>query len=290
MAFFQPEIFFQIMLSAILVGFVYAIIAAGLSLIFGLMEIVNFAHGEFLMLAMYATFFLYTLLSVDPMFSIPINMVVMGILGALVYQGMIRKVLAGPMLAQMVVTFGLATFLRGFAQKVFTPDFRVIVDPLVEGRVLIFGIALGLPQLVAGVVSLVAFLVLWLFINKTESGLKLQATAQDKQAAALMGIDTERMYALGWAVGLACLGVAGALLANYYYTFPMVGLLFGIIAYVTVALGGFGSIVGALVAGIILSVVEHTAGWFVPPFKYAVVYMLYIVIVVIRPRGLFGRS
>ena len=290
MAFFQPEIFFQIMLSAILVGFVYAIIAAGLSLIFGLMEIVNFAHGEFLMLAMYATFFLYTLLSVDPMFSIPINMVILGILGVLVYRGMIRKVLEGPMLAQMVVTFGLATFLRGFAQKVFTPDFRVIVDPLVEGRVLIFGIALGLPQLVAGVVSLVAFLVLWLFINKTESGLKLQATAQDKQAAALMGIDTERMYALGWAVGLACLGVAGALLANYYYTFPMVGLLFGIIAYVTVALGGFGSIVGALAAGIILSVVEHTAGWFVPPFKYAVVYMLYIVIVVIRPRGLFGRS
>lgn len=290
MAFFQPEIFFQIILSAILVGFVYAIIAAGLSLIFGLMEIVNFAHGEFLMLAMYATFFLYTLLSVDPMFSIPINMVILGILGVLVYRGMIRKVLEGPMLAQMVVTFGLATFLRGFAQKVFTPDFRVIVDPLVEGRVLIFGIALGLPQLVAGVVSLVAFLVLWLFINKTESGLKLQATAQDKQAAALMGIDTERMYALGWAVGLACLGVAGALLANYYYTFPMVGLLFGIIAYVTVALGGFGSIVGALAAGIILSVVEHTAGWFVPPFKYAVVYMLYIVIVVIRPRGLFGRS
>ena len=290
MAFFQPEIFFQIMLSAILVGFVYAIIAAGLSLIFGLMEIVNFAHGEFLMLAMYSTFFLYTLLSVDPILSIPINMVFLGILGVLVYQGMIRKVLGGPMLAQMVVTFGLATFLRGFAQKVFTPDFRVIVDPLVEGRVLIFGIALGLPQLVAGVVSLVAFLVLWLFINKTETGLKLQATAQDKQAAALMGIDTERMYALGWAVGLACLGVAGALLANYYYTFPMVGLLFGIIAYVTVALGGFGSIVGALAAGIILSVVEHTAGWFVPPFKYAVVYMLYIVIVVIRPRGLFGRS
>lgn len=290
MAFFQPEIFFQIMLSAILVGFVYAIIAAGLSLIFGLMEIVNFAHGEFLMLAMYSTFFLYTLLSVDPILSIPINMVFLGILGVLVYQGMIRKVLGGPMLAQMVVTFGLATFLRGFAQKVFTPDFRVIVDPLVEGRVLIFGIALGLPQLVAGVVSLVAFLVLWLFINKTETGLKLQATAQDKQAAALMGIDTERMYALGWAVGLACLGVAGALLANYYYTFPMVGLLFGIIAYVTVALGGFGSIVGALVAGILLSVVEHTAGWFVPPFKYAVVYMLYVVVVVIRPRGLFGRS
>ena len=290
MAFFQPEIFFQIMLSAILVGFVYAIIAAGLSLIFGLMEIVNFAHGEFLMLAMYSTFFLYTLLSVDPILSIPINMVFLGILGVLVYQGMIRKVLGGPMLAQMVVTFGLATFLRGFAQKVFTPDFRVIVDPLVEGRVLIFGIALGLPQLVAGVVSLVAFLVLWLFINKTETGLKLQATAQDKQAAALMGIDTERMYALGWAVGLACLGVAGALLANYYYTFPMVGLLFGIIAYVTVALGGFGSIVGALAAGIILSVVEHTAGWFVPPFKYAVVYMLYVVVVVIRPRGLFGRS
>jgi branched-chain amino acid transport system permease protein len=166
----------------------------------------------------------------------------------------------------------------------------MVSHPLVEGRVKFLGIALGLPQVVAGLGALLAFLALWAFITKTETGLCLQATAQDRQVAALMGIDTERMYTLGWAIGLACLGVAGGLMTNYYYIFPMVGLLFGNISYVTVALGGFGSIPGALVAGIILSLVEHVAGWFIPPLKYAVLYLIYIIIVVVRPRGLFGKA
>ncbi len=290
MAFFQPEIFFGILTNAVLVGLIYAVIAAGLSLIFGLMEIVNFAHGELFMWAMYSSFWLFTLLSVDPLFSIPINILALGIFGVLVYLGIIRRALRGPMLAQMVATFGLATFLRGLAQKWFSPDFRLVPHPLVEGRIEVFGIALGRPQVVAGIGALLAFFLLWFFITRTEMGLSLQATSQDKQAAALMGIDTERMYALGWALGLGCLGVAGALMANYYYVFPMVGLLFGNISYIAVALGGFGSIPGALVAGIILSLVEHIAGWFVPPFKYAAVYLIYIIIVVVRPQGLFGRS
>jgi len=290
MAFFQPEIFFQILLSAALIGLIYAIIAAGLSLIFGLMEIVNFAHGEILMLAMYSSFWMFTLLSIDPLYSLPVNILAFAALGVLIYHGIIRRVLGGPMLAQMVVTFGLATLIRGLAQKVFSPDFRMVSHPLVEGRVKILGIALGLPQVVAGLGALLAFLALWAFITKTETGLCLQATAQDRRVAALMGIDTERMYALGWAIGLACLGVAGALMANYYYIFPMVGLLFGTISYVAVALGGFGSIPGALVAGIILSLVEHIAGWFIPPLKYAALYMIYIIIVVVRPRGLFGKA
>jgi branched-chain amino acid transport system permease protein len=290
MAFFQPEIFFQIILSAVLVGLIYAIIAAGLSLIFGLMEIVNFAHGEIFMWAMYSSFWLFTLLSVDPLYSVPINIMAFAVLGVLIYRGIIRRALGGPMLAQMVVTFGLATLLRGLAQKLFSPDFRMVSHPLVEGRLKVLGVALGLPQVVAGLGALLAFMALWLFITKTETGLCLQATAQDRRVAALMGIDTERMYALGWALGLACLGVAGALMANYYYIFPMVGLLFGNISYVAVALGGFGSVPGALVAGIILSLVEHVAGWFVPPLKYAALYMIYIVIVVVRPRGLFGKA
>jgi len=290
MAFFQPEIFFQIILSAVLVGLIYAIIAAGLSLIFGLMEIVNFAHGEFFMWAMYSSFWLFTLLSVDPLYSVPVNIMAFAVLGVLIYRGVIRRALGGPMLAQMVITFGLATLLRGLAQKLFSPDFRMVSHPLVEGRLTVLGIALGLPQVVAGLGALLAFLALWLFITKTETGLCLQATAQDRRVAALMGIDTERMYAMGWGIGLACLGVAGGLMANYYYIFPMVGLLFGNISYVAVALGGFGSIPGALVAGIILSLVEHVAGWFVPPLKYAALYMIYIVIVVVRPRGLFGKA
>src|SRR2546425_792376 len=220
-------------------GFVYALIAAGLSLIFGLMEIVNFAHGEFLMLAMYVAFFAWTLGHVDPLWATPVAALALAALGWLTYHGIIRWVLAGPMLAQIFATFGLAVFLRSAAQFAFGVDFRVIQNPLLGGRIEVGGVFVGLPQLTASVAALGAFVALHLFLARSETGLALQATAQDRQAAALMGIDTERMFALGWAIGAGCVGVAGALLTMFFYVFPDVGAAFALLAYVTVALGGF---------------------------------------------------
>ena len=284
------EIIAQAVASGLLLGAVYALIAAGLSLIFGLMEIVNFAHGEFLMLAMFTAFWLYALYAVDPLVSLPLAALLLFAIGVATYYGIVKRVLRGPALAQIFATFGLAVFLRGLAQFLWTPDFRVIQAPLVAGRLNVFGLFLGIPQVVASVGALLAFAALFLFLSRTETGQALLATAQDRQAAQVMGIDTDRMFALGWGIGAACVGVAGVLLANFYYVFPDVGAVFALLAYVTVALGGFGSVLGALVAGIIVGLVEHLAGLLISPsLKYAAVFALYLAVVLIRPRGLFGK-
>jgi branched-chain amino acid transport system permease protein len=283
------EIVVQSLVSGLLMGFVYALIAAGLSLIFGLMEIVNFAHGEFLMLAMFTTFWAWALARVDPLLALPGVAALLFGLGVVVYKGVISRILGAPMLAQVFATFGLAIFLRSSAQFLWTPDFRLVQEPWVSGRLSLSGIFVGTPQLTAALAALAAFGGLFWFISRTETGLALQATAQDRQAAALMGIDTERMFALGWGLGAACVGVAGALLSNFFYVFPDVGAVFALIAYVTVALGGFGNVPATLAAGVCVGLVEVLVGLWAPAFKYVGVFVLYLAVVLIRPQGLFGR-
>jgi branched-chain amino acid transport system permease protein len=274
----------------VLLGFVYALIAAGLSLIFGLMEIVNFAHGEFLMLALYVAFFAWSLGGLDPLLSLPVAAGALAVLGWATYHGLVRWVLGGPMLAQIFATFGLAVFLRSAAQFLWGVDFRTIKEPLLGGRLDLGGIFIGLPQVVASVLALGAFVALYLFLSRSETGLALQATAQDRQAASLMGIDTERMFALGWAIGGACVGVAGGLLSMYFYIFPDVGGTFALIAYVTVALGGFGNVPATLLAGVVVGLVEVLGGLLITPtLKYVFVFALYLGVVLWRPQGLFGR-
>jgi len=271
-------------------GLVYALIAAGLSLIFGLMEVVNFAHGEFLMLAMYVAFFAWSLARLDPLASLPLAALALAALGWATYHGVIRRVLGGPMLAQIFATFGLGIFLRSGAQFLWGVDFRTVKEPLLAGRLSVGGVFVGLPQLAASALALGAFVGLYLFLSRSETGLALQATAQDRQAAALMGIDTDRMFALGWAIGSACVGVAGGLLAMFFYIFPEVGGPFALLAYVAVALGGFGNVPATLLAGVLVGLTEVFAGLLIAPaMKYAVVFLLYLAVVLWRPQGLFGR-
>ncbi|MBI1728234.1 MAG: branched-chain amino acid ABC transporter permease [Candidatus Rokubacteria bacterium] len=284
------EVLLQGIVSGLLMGFVYALIAAGLSLIFGLMEIVNFAHGEFLMLAMFSTYWAWALWRLDPVVSLPLTAAALFLLGFATYQGLIRWVLGAPMLAQIFATFGLAIFLRSAAQAIWGVDFHLVKDPLVQGRISLAGLFIGLPQLMASVGALLAFVFLNWFISRTETGLALRATAQDRQAASLMGIDTERMFALGWGIGAACVGVAGALLTIFFYVFPDVGASFALLAYVTVALGGFGNVPGTLVAGVVVGLIEVLGGLLIAPaLKYVAVFVLYLLVVLWRPQGLFGR-
>jgi branched-chain amino acid transport system permease protein len=224
------------------------------------------------------------------MLSLPVVAVLLAAAGLVIHFGVVRRLLGAPMLAQVCATFGLAVALRAAAQYLWTPDFRVIADPWIAGRVQLGPIFIGQPQLVAGAVCLVAFIALWLFVTRTETGLALQATAQDRQAAAVMGIPTDRMSAFGWAIGLGCVAVAGTMLSTFFYIFPDVGVNFALLAFVAVALGGFGSIMGSLVAGILIGLVEALGGLLIDPsYKTVIVFALYLVVVIIRPTGLFGR-
>src|SRR3954468_20609959 len=283
----------QILASGLLTGLLYALIAVGLSLIFGLMDVVNFAHGEFLMLAMYAMFGLVFATALDPILMVPIVTALLFVFGALAYLGIVRhamRVKANIGMVQVFATFGLAIVIRGIAQLLFTPDYRSIQASWLGGKTInLAGVFLPLPQLAGGLVSVAAFAGLWLLISRTDFGKALEATREDSGAVALVGIDRNRVFTLGWGLGAALVGLAGAILSIFYYIHPNVGATFGLIAYVTVALGGFGSVFGALAAGVLVGLVEAVTALVLPPsLKSIGIYAMYLAVVFIRPRGLFG--
>jgi branched-chain amino acid transport system permease protein len=288
------QAFAQVIASGLLMGLLYALFAVGLSLIFGLMDVVNFAHGEFLMIAMYVCFGLWMISGADPIILAPVVTAVMFGFGALAYMGVVRfamRTRANAGMVQIFATFGLAILIQGLAQYFFTPDYRSITNTWLGGRTFnLFGIFLPMPQVYGGFIAVMAFVGLYLLMSRTDFGKALEATREDQGAVALVGIDRNRVFALGWGLGAALVGLAGAVLAIFYYIHPQVGGPFAMIAYVVVALGGFGSVFGALIAGIIVGLVEALAAMILPPaMKSIAVYSLYLAVVFVRPSGLFGR-
>jgi branched-chain amino acid transport system permease protein len=282
----------QVAIGGLLMGLIYALVAAGLSLIFGLMNIVNFAHGELLMVAMYAALLLHDHLHVGLLLQLPIVAALLFGIGVAIYRGLIARALGvrfNSGMVQIFITFGLSIFLVGLAQFMFGSDFRTLNDGTISTATVALGqIVLPVSQIAAGGVCLLAFAALAL-ISRTEFGRALEATREDRDAVALLGIDRDRIFALGWGLGAASVGVAGAMLAGFYYTSPDVGANFALIAYVTVALGGFGSLAGALLAGVLIGEVEAvTAQLFDPSLKQVGVLAVYLLVLLVRPRGLFG--
>lgn len=283
----------QSLASGLLMGLLYGLLAVGLALIFGLMDVTNFAHGEFLMLAMYLTFFLFMFWAVDPLLSIPIVAAGMFVFGTVIYLIIIRfamRAKANVGMVQIFATFGLAILMRGLAQFFFTPDYRSIPNSILGGKTLdVFGVFLPVPQLVGALISIAAFGALYFFMKKTDFGRALEATREDAGAVALVGIDKNKVFALGWGLGSALIGLAGGVMAIFFYIYPDVGASFALIAYVTVALGGFGSVFGAFAGGIIVGLVEATTAMILPPsLKSVGIYAVYLLVVFVRPRGLFG--
>ena len=287
----MAQILLQTVLSGVLIGLVYALVAVGLTLIFGVMDIVNFAHGEFVMLGMYASFWAWALWRLDPLFTLPFTALALFALGAALYRLVIRRILDAPMLSQIFATFGLMILLRGVAQYLWKPDFRSIETTVVSGNVGVGSLRFGLPALAAAVGAVLTTGALAWFLRATRAGAALEATAADREAAALMGISPQRMFALAWGIGAACAGIAGALLSTSYPVFPEVGANFILVAFVLVALGGFGSVTGAFWAGILVGIVEVVGGFlFGPAWKMVLVLALYLLVVLLRPQGLLGRA
>lgn len=287
------ELLLQVLLSGLLMGMIYALMASGLSLIFGLMDVVNFAHGEFLMVAMYLMFGLVVLTGLDPLLLWPVVTFCLFVFGAAVYQGIVRYALRAKTnrgMVQVFTTFGLGLVLMGLAQSLLSPDYRSIGDSWIGGKsVALYGIFLPLPQLVGGIASIATFFIVWLMITRTDFGKALEATREDAGAVALVGINKDLIFMLGWGGGAALVGLAGSIIAIFFYVYPSVGVSFVLVAFVTVALGGFGSIYGALAAGLIVGVVEaFTAVLLSPALKSLGVYAVYLAVVVFRPRGLSG--
>ncbi|MEJ2658187.1 MAG: branched-chain amino acid ABC transporter permease, partial [Desulfobacterales bacterium] len=294
------------LVAGILIGMILALVALGLTIIFGVMDIVNFAHGEFLMIGMYTGLLTAQATGMDPLFTLPVAAMVGFLLGAICYYAFIKFLVRGPMVAQLLGTFGLMLFLRNLALLIFGSEDRALHHGILVGKSFNLGMGVIVPatKLAAATLSVVAFLAIWLLINRTKIGKALTATALNAQGARYMGIPTDRMNALAWGVGGASVTIAGALLVNFWSVNPFVGLLFTMIAFAIVALGGFGSVPGAFFAGLVVGMIMELPGiwdfltytlnwdWManVPmtSFKYTGVYLAYFIIMVLRPRGLFG--
>ncbi len=279
----------QVVVSGLLLGAVYALFSSGLTLIWGMMNVVNFAHGDFVMLAMYIAFFCWTALHVGPLLSVPLAALGLALLGALVYFGLIKGVMRGPMLAQILSTFGLALLLRYSAFAAFSANFVTLPSDLVGGTLVLGGLRLPASRLIAGGVALLLTLGMHLMLTRTALGSRMLAVSEDRQAAMLVGIRPDPMQALAWGLGAASTGIAGALIALFYYISPTVGELLVLIAFVVVCLGGFGSVPGALLAGLLVGVIENlSAYWAGAVYQDAVVYALFLAVLWVRPQGLMG--
>jgi branched-chain amino acid transport system permease protein len=287
----MSTILVQVIVGGLLLGAVYALFSSGLTLVWGMMNIVNFAHGDFVMLGMYVAYVVYTLFGAGPLWGAPLATLVLATVGVLVYFALIRDIMKGPMLAQILGTFGLALLLRYSVFWWFGADFLSLPGNLVGGTFEVAGLRIQASRLLAGVVALAVTLGLHLLLTRTSLGSKMLAVAEDATAAQLMGIRPDTMQAVAWAIAAGATGLAGALIATFFYIVPTVGETLAIVAFVTVSLGGFGSVPGALVAGLLIGVIESLSAYLIGAvYKDIVVYSLFLGFLWFRPQGLMGKT
>jgi branched-chain amino acid transport system permease protein len=281
----------QVVVSGLLIGAVYALFSSGLTLIWGMMNVVNFAHGDFVMLGMYAAFVTMVWLHGGAVPAGIAAAILLLVVGVVVYYGLIRQIMRGPMLAQILSTFGLALFIRYAAFWLFSANFVTLPEGALGGTVTIGGIYLGMPQLIAGIVAIALTGGMYLLLVHTTLGSQLLAVSEERQAAMLMGIRPDRMQALAWGLASASAGIAGALMAAIYPISPTIGETLALTAFVVVTFGGFGSVPGALLAGLMIGVVQAlSAFWFGPIYRDVAVYALFVLMLWVRPQGLLGKA
>ena len=280
----------QLLVSGVMLGGIYALMSIGLTLIFGVLKIVNFAHGEFLMLAMYAAWAIVSLAGVNAYVAAIVVMPVLFGFGALAYLLTVRPAVDKPHLIVVFATMGLSIVMQNLALVMMTADLRD-VPPLFGGTPLRIGPLYLRVELVLGfLISAAITLALMAFIKRSYVGKAIRATVQDRDAAMLMGINVPRLFLLTFAGGSALVGLAGCIMMPLYSTFPTVGLNFVLIAYVVVVLGGMGSMEGAFLGGVCIGLVQSLSSYYVAPAYGQMFYFLvFLLVMIFRPDGLFGQ-
>lgn len=282
----------QAIVTGLLLGMVYALVAAGLALIWGVVDIVNFAHGEYMLIAMYITLFSTRTLGVDPLLMLPVNGILLFIAGYATYRIVIAKVMDAPMLAQIFVTFGLVLIIRFGILYLAGPYTESLSDDLFffSGGTTISGISVGYPQLVTAVVSLVVLGLLFLFMKETRTGKAIRAVSQDWDAARVMGIDPDRVNAITWGVGIAATGIAGTMVTTFFPVQPeLTPTTWTLISFAAVALGGFGSVLGAVFGGLGISLVQHIGGVLLSSsYQEVYVFVVFVVVLIYRTGSYTG--
>jgi branched-chain amino acid transport system permease protein len=286
----QLSIVLPAILNGVTTGAVYALVALGLTLIYGVLHIINFAHGSLLMVALYGVYFLYALFGIDPYLAFPVVVPGMFALGYGLQRYVIGRAGHGKDENIMLVTLGLSIIIENLALFFWTSDTRTINTSYGFSTV-DFGVAfIAIPKVVAFCAAVVIAAALWLFMQRTDLGKAIRALAKEPRGAQLVGISTAHVYAMSFGIGVACLGAAACLLLPTYYASPFIGHAFVLIAFTIVVLGGMGSFIGALLGGLIIGVTESLGGLFLGESLGKIgIFLIFIAVLLFRPTGLFGQ-
>jgi branched-chain amino acid transport system permease protein len=285
----EPSILLASALNGLTTGAVYALIALGLTLIYGVLHIINFAHGAALMVALYGVYFLHQRLGLDPYLSLPIMVPAMFAAGYALQRLVIGRASHGKDENVLLVTLGIAIVLENLALFFFKSDTQTIDTPYTFSTMNILGATISVPKVVAFAGALAAAGLLLALIGRTDLGRAIRAIAKERQGARLVGIDVDHIFAMSFGIGLACLGAAACFLLPAYYVNPQVGNGFVLIAFTIVVLGGMGSFLGALLGGLIIGVVESIGGlWLGESLGQIGIFLIFIAVLLFRPQGLFG--
>jgi len=281
----------QFVIDGLLLGGVYAAVGVGFALVFGIMNVINLAHGALIMLGAYVTFWLWKLLGIDPFMTIPISMACIFSLGWLIQRYLINYVIRAPMLVTFLMTFGLELLIVDLALNFFSADNRSVTTPLAASPIQFAGITLPVVHFITLGIALVLTSLLGLYLDRTRIGNAIRATSMDLDAARLVGINISRVYALTYALGGAAAGAAGSLIILNYSMSPGGGEFYTLIGFVVCVLGGLGSISGALAGGLVFGIVQSLSQAYIgPAFQNAIAFGLLVVILLVRPSGILGKA
>jgi branched-chain amino acid transport system permease protein len=287
------SIFIQTVTSGVLLGGLYGLIALGMTLIFGVMRIINLAHGEFLMIGMYVSYILFTKFGVDPYVSIVVSVPLLFVIGIAIQRFLLMPLIKAkaPGENQILMTAGIGLVLTNAALLIFSPNYFTVLTTYSNATASIGKISVSLPLLWDFLICFGITGILYLFIMKTDTGCSIRAVAQNIDSARLMGINIDRIMIITFGVGAALVGAAGTLLMPIFYVFPAIGELFTLKAFIVTVLGGMGSALGALVGGVTLGVVEQMGATYISmALKDALGFVIFVLVLIFRPSGLVGKS
>ncbi len=287
----DPTILAAATINGLLLGGIYTLVASGLTLIYGVLHIINFAHGSLLMLAMFGVYYLLTKLGVDPYLSMVVMVPAMYVFGYALYKGVIGRLASGKDENILLITLGLSIFIENLALMFFKGDSRTISVSYSDKMIALGPTLVPLPKLISFVAALLICAVLGAFMKYTDTGRAIRAVARERVGARLVGIDVDRIFAISYGIGLATLGAAACLLMPIFYVSPTIGHVFVLVAFTVVVLGGMGSFIGAVVGGLIVGLTESFGGLFLGESLGQIgISLIFILVLLFRPSGLFGAK
>ena len=285
------DIFLQVIVNGLLIGGVYSLVSVGLTLLFGVVDLVNFAHAEFLMLGMYTTYLVWSGTGIDPIATLIISMPVMFMVGALVQKYLFKHIMGAPALTQIFLTVGLQFVLANGALMVFGPQLHKLKTGYSDQAIHLGDINISQPQLIAFAITITLSVMLFQFLSRTDLGKAMKAAQQDKHTAALIGINTDRIFWIAAGISAALTGAAGTAISTYTPIAPTPGAAFGLIAYITVILGSLGNLKGAMVGGLVLGLAESFGIQFISADAGRLLsFFIFILVMLVRPQGLFATK